>query len=116
MAVRLAPILQAGSAITSRPTPWGFFCIRQKESLAAQLESGGTLYGVWSDGAYIVRTSDGGRGATPRLSTEAAPMSVLLDTVVVSISGRFRQFLLSKITSSPPTIPSCAIGPIPTCS
>ena len=25
MAVRLAPILHAGSAITSRPTPWGFF-------------------------------------------------------------------------------------------
>lgn len=29
--------------------------------LAAQLDSGGTLYGVRSDGAYIARTSEGDR-------------------------------------------------------
>ncbi len=29
--------------------------------LAAQVEAGGTLYGVRSDGAYIARTRDGDR-------------------------------------------------------
>ena len=32
-----------------------------KADLAAQLEAGGTLYGVRSDGAYIARTKDGDR-------------------------------------------------------
>ena len=32
-----------------------------KAVLAAQLDSGGTLYGVRSDGAYIARTSEGDR-------------------------------------------------------
>lgn len=57
-----------------------------------------------------------GLGRESRRSTEAEPVSVLLDTDVVSIFGRFRRFLSSKITSSPPNIASCAIGPIPTCS
>ncbi len=30
-----------------------------KADLAAQVEAGGTLYGVRSDGAYIARTKDG---------------------------------------------------------
>ncbi len=32
-----------------------------KADLAAQVEAGGTLYGVRSDGAYIARTRDGDR-------------------------------------------------------
>jgi hypothetical protein len=32
-----------------------------KADLAAQLEAGGTLYGVRKDGAYIARTKDGDR-------------------------------------------------------
>ena len=32
-----------------------------KAHLAAQLEAGGTLYGIRSDGAYIARTSSGDR-------------------------------------------------------
>ena len=32
-----------------------------KADLAAQLEAGGTLYGVRMDGAYIARTRDGDR-------------------------------------------------------
>lgn len=32
-----------------------------KADLAAQLEAGGTLYGVRSDGAYIARTKRGDR-------------------------------------------------------
>ena len=32
-----------------------------KADLAAQVEAGGTLYGVRSDGAYIARTKDGDR-------------------------------------------------------
>ena len=32
-----------------------------KADLAAQLEAGGTLYGVRVDGAYVARTSDGDR-------------------------------------------------------
>lgn len=32
-----------------------------KADLAAQLEAGGTLYGVRADGAYVARTSDGDR-------------------------------------------------------
>ena len=32
-----------------------------KADLAAQLEAGGTLYGVRSDGAYIARTKHGDR-------------------------------------------------------
>ena len=34
---------------------------RIKASLAAELDAGGTLYGVRSDGAYIARTKDGDR-------------------------------------------------------
>ena len=34
---------------------------RIKADLAAQIEAGGTLYGVRSDGAYIARTRDGDR-------------------------------------------------------
>ena len=33
--------------------------------LAAQVEAGGTLYGVRSDGAYIARTRDGDRVLSP---------------------------------------------------
>lgn len=32
-----------------------------KADLAAQVEAGGTLYGVRSDGAYIARTKEGDR-------------------------------------------------------
>ena len=32
-----------------------------KADLAAQVEAGGTLYGVRSDGAYVARTKDGDR-------------------------------------------------------
>lgn len=32
-----------------------------KADLAAQLEAGGTLYGVRADGAYVARTKDGDR-------------------------------------------------------
>ena len=32
-----------------------------KADLAAQLEAGGTLYGIRSDGAFIARTKDGDR-------------------------------------------------------
>jgi len=32
-----------------------------KANLAAQVEAGGTLYGVRSDGAYIARTKEGDR-------------------------------------------------------
>ena len=32
-----------------------------KAALAAQVEAGGTLYGVRSDGAYIARTKEGDR-------------------------------------------------------
>ena len=34
---------------------------RIRADLSAQLEAGGTLYGVRSDGAYIARTRDGDR-------------------------------------------------------
>lgn len=34
---------------------------RIRADLSAQLEAGGTLYGVRSDGAYIARTKDGDR-------------------------------------------------------
>ena len=40
------------------PTDWRD---QIKADLAAQLEAGGTLYGVRSDGAYIARTKDGDR-------------------------------------------------------
>ncbi len=36
-----------------------------KADLAAQLEAGGTLYGVRSDGAYIARTKEGDRVIEP---------------------------------------------------
>ena len=36
-----------------------------KAELAAQVEAGGTLYGVRSDGAYIARTKEGGRVLAP---------------------------------------------------
>ena len=34
---------------------------RIKADLAAQVEAGGTLYGIRSDGAYIARTKEGDR-------------------------------------------------------
>jgi len=42
--------------IPGRPEDWRE---QIKADLAAQLEAGGTLYGVRSDGAYIARTKDG---------------------------------------------------------
>lgn len=54
---------QEKSAATPPETP-GFpedWRDRIKASLAAQLEAGGTLYGVRSDGAYVARTKDGDR-------------------------------------------------------
>ncbi|MXW90899.1 MAG: hypothetical protein F4114_16430 [Rhodospirillaceae bacterium] len=36
-----------------------------KADLAAQVEAGGTLYGVRSDGAYIARTKQGDRIIEP---------------------------------------------------
>ena len=44
--------------IPGRPKDWRE---QIKADLAAQLEAGGTLYGVRSDGAYIARTKDGDR-------------------------------------------------------
>ena len=44
--------------IPGRPKDWRD---QIKADLAAQLEAGGTLYGVRSDGAYIARTKDGDR-------------------------------------------------------
>ena len=44
--------------VPGRPDDWR---AQVKADLAAQLESGGTLYGVRSDGAYIARTKDGDR-------------------------------------------------------
>ncbi len=41
-----------------------------KADLAAQVEAGGTLYGVRSDGAYIARTKEGDRVLSP---TERKP-------------------------------------------
>ena len=41
-----------------RPNDWRE---QIKADLAAQLEAGGTLYGVRSDGAYIARTRHGDR-------------------------------------------------------
>ena len=42
--------------IPGRPKDWRG---QIKADLAAQLEAGGTLYGVRSDGAYIARTKEG---------------------------------------------------------
>ena len=36
-----------------------------KADLAAQVEAGGILYGIRSDGAYIARTRDGDRVLSP---------------------------------------------------
>ena len=44
--------------IPGRPKDWRE---QIKADLAAQLENGGTLYGVRSDGAYVARTRDGDR-------------------------------------------------------
>ncbi len=44
--------------IPGRPKDWRD---QIKADLAAQLEAGGTLYGVRSDGAYIARTKEGDR-------------------------------------------------------
>lgn len=44
--------------IPDRPKDWRD---QIKADLAAQLEAGGTLYGVRSDGAYIARTKEGDR-------------------------------------------------------
>ena len=48
--------------IPGRPGDWRE---QIKADLAAQLEAGGTLYGVRSDGAYIARTRDGDRVIEP---------------------------------------------------
>ena len=42
--------------IPGRPKDWRE---QIKANLAAEVEAGGTLYGVRSDGAYIARTKDG---------------------------------------------------------
>ena len=44
--------------IPGRPKDWRE---QIKADLAAQVEAGGTLYGVRSDGAYIARTKEGDR-------------------------------------------------------
>ena len=44
--------------IPGRPKDWRE---QIKADLAAQIEAGGTLYGVRSDGAYIARTKQGDR-------------------------------------------------------
>ena len=48
--------------IPGRPKDWRE---QIKADLAAQLEAGGTLYGVRSVGAYIPRTKDGDRVIRP---------------------------------------------------
>ncbi len=45
-------------AIPGFPEDWRD---RIKADLAAQLEAGGTLYGVRADGAYVARTREGDR-------------------------------------------------------
>ena len=51
-----------------RPADWRD---QVKADLAAQLEAGGTLYGVRSDGAYIARTRRGDRILRPPGGPEA---------------------------------------------
>lgn len=48
--------------IPGRPKDWRD---QIKADLAAQVEAGGTLYGVRSDGAYIARTKQGDRVLLP---------------------------------------------------
>ena len=48
--------------IPGRPKDWRD---QIKADLAAQVEAGGTLYGVRSDGAYIARTREGDRMLRP---------------------------------------------------
>ena len=48
--------------VPGRPKDWRDHI---KADLAAQLEAGGTLYGVRSDGAYIARTKHGDRVIRP---------------------------------------------------
>lgn len=48
--------------VPGRPDDWRE---QIKADLAAQLEAGGTLYGVRSDGAYIARTKHGDRVIRP---------------------------------------------------
>ena len=48
--------------IPGRPKDWRN---QIKADLAAQVEAGGTLYGVRSDGAYIARTREGDRVLVP---------------------------------------------------
>ncbi len=48
--------------IPGRPQDWRD---QIKADLAAQVEAGGTLYGVRSDGAYIARTKEGDRVLSP---------------------------------------------------
>ena len=48
--------------IPGRPKDWRD---QIKADLAAQVEAGGTLYGVRSDGAYIARTKEGDRVLNP---------------------------------------------------
>lgn len=49
---------QAPLKITGLPEDWQD---RIKAYLAAQVEAGGTLYGIREDGAYFARTKDGDR-------------------------------------------------------
>ncbi|MDE0415886.1 MAG: hypothetical protein OXI95_02980 [bacterium] len=48
--------------IPGRPKDWRD---QIRADLAAQVEAGGTLYGVRSDGAYIARTKHGDRVLLP---------------------------------------------------
>ena len=48
--------------VLGRPKDWREHI---KADLASQLEAGGTLYGVRSDGAYIARTKHGDRVIRP---------------------------------------------------
>ena len=54
--------------VPGRPEDWRD---QIKADLAAQLEAGGTLYGIRSDGAYVARTKDGDRVIEPPDRTSA---------------------------------------------
>ncbi len=57
-------VVRQGKKALQPPSIHGFpkdWRDRIRADLSAQLEAGGTLYGVRSDGAYIARTKDGDR-------------------------------------------------------
>ncbi|MCY4546903.1 MAG: hypothetical protein OXC28_00930 [Defluviicoccus sp.] len=54
--------------VPGRPKDWRE---QIKADLAAQLDAGGTLYGVRSDGAYIARTKHGDRVIRPAVDKSA---------------------------------------------